>query len=212
MRLAVFGATGRIGRIVLELALASGHEARALIRRPEQLQPVAGLAVTAGDLHDPGAVYEVIAGVDAVIAAVGPRQNIHEEAASIELGMQNIVQAMEAARVVRLIALSGAAVDVPGDQKPTIDRIASKIVRRVARHVVDAKQREYAVFATSSLDWTALRPPLVRDGNPEGYELGLRLRPGARVTRADVAQALLDQVADDGYHRLAPFVLPRPRN
>jgi len=104
--------------------------------------------------------------------------------------------------------MSGAAVDVPGDHKPFIDRAASKVVRRLARHVVGAKQREFDVFSASTLEWTALRPPLVADGPEKGYRLDLELTPGARVTRADVARALVDQLEDRTYVHAAPFVLP----
>jgi hypothetical protein len=47
------------------------------------------------------------------------------------------------------------------------------VVRRVARHVVDAKQREYDLFYAADIEWTALRPPLVTDGPPQGYRLDL---------------------------------------
>lgn len=122
------------------------------------------------------------------------------------------VAAMDAYGVRRLVALSGAAVDVPGDRKPLVDRLASSVVRRLARHVVAAKQREYLALASSSLDWTALRPPLVGDGGTKGYRLDLRLQPGARVTRADVAQALVDQLTDRQFLGAAPFVLPAHRH
>jgi len=118
---------------------------------------------------------------------------------------------MQAEGVLRLVALSGAAVDAAEDRKPVIDRVMSVVVRRVARHVVAAKQREYEVFAGSSLEWTALRPAFVTDGPVKGYRLDLRLTPGARVTRQDVAQALVDQLADRSFIRAAPFVLPATR-
>jgi hypothetical protein len=84
----------------------------------------------------------------------------------------------------------------------------SLVVRRFARHVVGAKQREYAVLSASGLEWTALRPPLVTDGVARGYRLELKLRPGARVRRADVGQALVDQLTGPGFERAAGFVLP----
>lgn len=212
MRVAVFGATGRIGGQVLDWALSEGHQVVALTRSQANISPRERLAVAAGDLRDARAVHEVIVGVDAVIAAVGPRTNSSEDEASLETGMRNIVAAMDAAGVRRLIALSGAAVEVPGDRKPLVDRLASGLVRRLARHIVAAKQREYAVFAASNLEWTALRPPLVTDGAPKGYRLDLQLRPGARVTRADVAQALVGQLVDRRFVRAAPFVLPARRS
>jgi hypothetical protein len=70
------------------------------------------------------------------------------------------------------------------------------------------RQREYNVFSAADIDWTALRPPLVTDGAPLGYRLDLRLRPGGRVRRADVASALVDQLIDSRFHHAAPFLLP----
>ncbi|HUA31158.1 MAG TPA: NAD(P)H-binding protein [Streptosporangiaceae bacterium] len=78
MRLALLGATGGIGGHVLAWALDAGHTVHALARRPgapslAALSPAAGLAVTAGDALDAGAVAEVIAEADAVVSALGPR-------------------------------------------------------------------------------------------------------------------------------------------
>lgn len=143
-----------------------------------------------------------------MVAALGPRSNTLADELALEDGMRTLVAAMSGEGVGRLVALSGAAVDVPGDHKPFIDRAASKVVRRLARHVVGAKQREFDVFAASTLERTALRPPLVTDGPEKGYRLDLELTPGARVTRTDVARALVDQLEDRTYVHAAPFVLP----
>ena len=212
MRLAIMGGTGRIGRLALGIALSQGHEVVALARHSANIRTRAGLAVVTGDLLESRAVQEAVRGVDAVIVAVGPRSNSAADEEALETGMRNIVAAMDAYGIRRLVALSGAAVDVPGDRKPLVDRLASSVVRRLARHVVAAKQREYLALASSTLDWTALRPPLVGDGGPKGYRLDLRLQPGARVTRADVAQALVDQVTDRKFIGAAPFVLPAHRH
>jgi len=113
--------------------------------------------------------------------------------------------------IARLVTLSGAGIRVPGDRKSWVDRVASRVAGRLARHVVGAKQREFGVFSRSSLIWTALRPALVTDGPARGYRLSLDLTPGARVTRADVADALVNQLEDRQFLRAAPFVLPRGR-
>jgi putative NADH-flavin reductase len=184
-----------------------------LVRDPARASTDRRVHVVNGSIGDVAALRDAVAGADAVIAAVGPRANRPEEELVLETGMRHLVSAMAAAGVLRLVTLSGAAVDVPRDQKPWVDRFASRLVRRMARHVVGAKQREFEVFSRTSLDWTAVRPPLVRDGPPQGYRLDQRLTPGARVTRADVATALHDQLEDRTFLRASPFVLPggRPR-
>lgn len=205
MHVSIFGASGRIGRVAVRHALEAGHLVTAFSGRPVDVPAVESVV---GDIRDARAVHRALAGADAVIAAIGARANTPEEELALETGMQNIVAAATDQGVRRIVTLSGAGVDAPGDRKPTLDRLASVIVRRAARHIVGAKQREYAVLAASALDWTALRPPLVIDGAARGYRLDLRLRPGVRVTREDVGCALVDQLTHPTFIREAPFVLP----
>ncbi|MBA2720951.1 MAG: NAD(P)H-binding protein [Chloroflexi bacterium] len=211
MRVLILGATGKIGRLVLERALADGHDVVALVREAAPLELRERLTVVNGSIADATVVRGALERSSAVIAALGPRSNTVEDELALEVGMRNLTAAMEAAGVDRLIALSGAAVAVPGDRKPFLDQLASVLVRRFARHVVGAKQREYEVFSATALDWTALRPPLVIDGPPKGYRLTSRLKFGARVSRTDVAHALVDQLVDTRFRRAAPFVLPKDR-
>jgi putative NADH-flavin reductase len=208
MRVSIFGSTGRIGSLVLADVLAAGHDVMVLTRRPGAVKADHRMQVIAGDIGDATAVARAIDGSEAVIAALGPRTNDPDAEEELELGMRNLVAAMAGGGVSRLIALSGAAVDVPGDAKPVVDRVVSRVVRLAARHVVGAKQREFAVFAASDLDWTALRPAIVTDGDARGYRLSERLQPGARVTRRAVAAAMVAQMHDRAHLRKAPFVLP----
>jgi putative NADH-flavin reductase len=209
MRVLLLGATGRIGSLCLDAALEAGHDVVAVVRQPDRIASDDRVELIAGDVRDAGALARATEGVGAVIAAMGPRSNTPDEEAALEQGMRTIVATMGSAGVPRVVTLSGAGVTIPGDDKPVIDRFMSKLVARFARHVLGAKQREYEVLAASGLDWTALRPPLVTDGTATGYRLDLRLTPGARVRRADVAQALVDQLEDRTYLGMAPFVLPR---
>lgn len=167
------------------------------------------MTTVVGAIGDPRTLRQAVAGSDAVIAALGPRSNNPDVAEELITGMRGLVAVMRDERFDPLVALSGAAVDVPGDRKPRFDRIATRIVRLAARHVVAAKQGEFEVFQASPLAWTALRPALVTDGSARGYRLSDELRPGARVTRADVGQALVDVLGDATQARRAPFVLPR---
>jgi nucleoside-diphosphate-sugar epimerase len=207
MRVTILGSTGRVGSLALQAARADGHEVVVLVRQaPSAERP--GVATIVGAIDDAARVREALTGSDAVIAALGPRSNDAEAERALIAGMRTLIEAMHDTDVQRIVTLSGAAVDVPGDRKPWLDRIASGIVRRAARHVVAAKQGEFDVLAASSLAWTALRPAIVTDGPARGYRLSDTLRPGARVTRADVGRALVDVLGDDASVGKAPFVIP----
>jgi putative NADH-flavin reductase len=212
MRLSLFGATGGIGRFVLEQALAAGHDVTVLTREAGKVaDPAAGdrLRVVVGDIEQYESVVDVVAGSEAVISALGPTRNAADQVELFGRWAGHLVRATEAHGPARVVILSGAAVNVPGEQKAIGDRIASAVVRAFVRHVVAAKQAEFEIISRSSLEWIAARPPRVVPGPRTGrYDVGtdLRLGPRSRISQPDLAEFLLRQVSDDTWLRQAPFV------
>ena len=209
MHITILGGTGRIGHLVVDQALAAGHEVTLLVRDPAQVgQLAAQVRAVPGSADDPAAVAEAIRGADAVISALGPDGNQEGQVAALRTGMQTVIASMGQLGVRRIVNLSGAAVDVPGDHKPALDRVASRIVRLVSGHVVAAKQAEFDVLRASDVDWIAVRPPLVTDGPHTGhYHAGLDvLHAGARISRADIADFMLAQAVEPTFARQAPFI------
>lgn len=209
MKLTVLGGTGRIGRLVVDQALAAGFDVTVVVRDPLKLGPFAErVQVIRGSVSDPAAVRDGVAGADAVISALGPDGNTADQVVGLRDGMRTLIEAMRDIGVRSIVNLSGAAVDAPGDHKPIVDRFASRIVRLVSGRVVAAKQAEFDELLRSDLEWVAVRPPLVTDGPHTGrYRAGLDvLHPGARISRADIADFMLAQAAEPTFPQAAPFV------
>ncbi len=200
--MALFGATGFIGRGVLADLLADGHTVCALVRDPSRLPPRNGLRVIAGDALDPEAVDHTVEGSEAVVSALGTRRGEKVEVDFLAYATRNIVQAMRSHDIHRLVTISGAGITVPGEHKPFPH------VGVLARRAVESKQREYEVLAGSDVDWTAARPVRVLD-----VPAGGRVRAstsakglGMQVPRDDLARFMVDQLTDRTYVRQAPFV------
>jgi putative NADH-flavin reductase len=194
MRLTILGATGRIGRHVLSQALDAGHDVTVLIRDPARLGQTAGkVRVVTGTVDDPEAVDAAVAGADAVISAIGPDGNNPREVDRLRDGMRNTIGAMRRHGVRRIVNLSGAGITAPGERKPMVDRLVTRLVRLFSGHVVAAKQAEYDELAGTDLEWVALRPALVTDGEATGRYLAgpAELRPGARISRGDIGHLML---------------------
>ena len=209
MKLTVLGGTGRIGRLVVDQALAAGFDVTVVVRDPLKLGPFAErVQVIRGSVSDPAAVRDGVAGADAVISALGPDGNTADQVVGLRDGMRTLIEAMRDIGVRSIVNLSGAAIDAPGDHKPIVDRFASRIVRLVSGRVVAAKQAEFDELLRSDLEWVAVRPPLVTDGPHTGrYRAGLDvLHPGARISRADIADFMLAQAAEPTFPQAAPFV------
>jgi putative NADH-flavin reductase len=207
MRVVVIGATGAIGRAVVEEAVAVGHDVVAFARDPAKLASL-GRAITpaAGDALDSGALERAIAGADAVINALGPTGRGRDEVRKAETIAHDLVAAMRGAGVRRLVSVSGAAVTVHGERKPFSGRIASALVRLAVPNVVAAKQREYEILSESDLDWTAVRPPRVVDGPATGKTRAGDRLAGRTIAPGDLARFMVAQVADTTYLRMAPYV------
>jgi len=186
VRLALLGATGRIGGHVLTWALDAGHRVHALARDPEALGQAAGLSVTRGDALDPGAVADVIAVAEAVISAVGPRGAKTPDLLAV--AASNIVAAMANTGARRLISVSAAGAYVTGD--PRASQLVKMILPRVlARPFADVRAMEDVVIQTG-LDWTLVRATrLVNGPLTARYRVSPDHPPpgGTKISRADVA-------------------------
>src|SRR4051812_15655094 len=77
-RILVLGATGRVGRVVIEDALRRGHHVTALVRAPEKLGHDSSVVrVVQGDALDAGAVGAAVTDQNAVLYVLGSRNVRH---------------------------------------------------------------------------------------------------------------------------------------
>jgi putative NADH-flavin reductase len=191
MRLLVLGASGRIGRAIVDQAAQRGHKVTAFVRSPEKLGAVpAGTVIHQGDPRSVDALAAALPSHQAVLSALGPAglgpSTILRDAA------QATVAAMEGAGVRRLIVVSAAMLFTDAGIVAALLRLT--LLRNVAE---DSAAMERAVRA-SALEWTIARPPRLTNGPLTGRWLAAddHMPPGAlfSTSRADVAHFLLDEV------------------
>lgn len=202
MKVALFGATGGTGRQVLSQGLAKGHEFCALARSPEALEQTQGLEIVAGDVRDPLAVERCVAGAEAVICVLGS----HGGAEPVEAeGTQQIVEAMQRLGITRLIAVTSLGVGDSRDQVPAFFRV---IMQLTLKKIMAAKEVQEQLIRDSGLEWTLVRPGGLTDGPATGTYLSGTDKSikATRVSRADVADFVLQQLSDDHYLRQAPAI------
>ena len=206
MRVAIIGATGRTGRPLAEELLRRGHHVTVLVRDSVRLGDLADrVTVVTGDSRDAAALARLVVSTDAVVSALGPtakEPTLHQDTAAA------LIKVMEEQGVRRFAGISGAGIDVPGDEKSLRDRVISGLIRRLGGAVVADKPAEYQLWAASHLDWTLVRPPRLKEGEATGrVEHHAHRSPGATsIQRADLAAFLADTVEQNLYPQLAPFV------
>lgn len=210
VRIAVFGATGGIGRLVVERLLARGDTVTALVRSPERLEVGrAGLTVHVGELTDTALVARTVAGADAVVSALGPSLERGVTGTPVVHGTVRIVEAMREAGVRRYVGLATPSVADPRDrltlQGWLLPRLAALLVPRAVGEVRAISE----VVRASGLDWTLVRITMLTDGDARGRTrsgyLG-RDALGPRIARADVAAYLVEQIRDRTHVGACPAV------
>src|SRR3954465_7772319 len=105
MKVLVTGATGPFGRAVCRRLTATGHHVTAMARRRPQRLPD-GMHFTEGDVRDPKAVTEAMAGCDAVVHPAWGVAPLKPGVATKEVnlgGTQNVLDARATTGCPRLV-------------------------------------------------------------------------------------------------------------
>lgn len=201
MKIVVFGATGTIGRQVVEQALQQGHDVTAFVRDPAKVQRSDVRAVQ-GDVHDAAAVRTAVQGQDAVIVALGAGRKGGVRGP----GTRTIIAAMKAAGVDRLIVQSTLGV---GDSRPNLTVMWKYLMFGLLLRPAYADHVEQERYTrVSGLDWTIVRPAAFTDGPRTGtYRHGFGPHDttvSVKISRADVAEFILKQLDNSEYLHQTP--------
>jgi hypothetical protein len=129
-RVLVFGASGGVGRHVVEQALARGHEVRAVVRSPGKLSlSDPKLTIVAAELSERQAIDAAVRGAESVISALGPSLDRRATGMPLVQGTQNIVDAMEAADVQALRRHRHPSLRDPRDRRGLLGMLVPLIGR-----------------------------------------------------------------------------------
>lgn len=203
MNICVLGGTGFVGTEIVTRLSRSGHWVRVPTRSPshsQHLKVLPTVEVITANIHDPGVLGQLLAGMDAVIDLVGilnesgraTFQSVHADLAA------KLVASARAAKIRRLLQMSAAGADR--------DRGPSRYLR--SKGEAEANIRA----AGTHLDFTIFRPSVIfgpRDSLTNRFAAILRLSGGflplarsqarfAPVYVGDVADAFVRALDDRG--------------
>lgn len=206
---AILGATGMVGRFIVQESLARGYDVRALARTPAKLDDYRdNITIVKGDARDPKVIQALLNGSDVVISALGPVKADGKAAKFVSTAVTaNILQEMERQDISRYLLVSGGGVVLPGDQRNFLGWWIRTLVRLGLNDTLADKQAEYELLAASSVDWVLVRAPLI---DPESFLapalVSLHTPPAFRLRAAELARFMVDQIQFEGYVRQGPFL------
>ena len=195
MTVLVVGATGSIGRLVVEEAVRKGDAVRALardLRKARRLLPDAEVVV--GDLTRPETLTAVVDGVDAIVFTHGSDGGGKAAAERVDYGGVRSVLAALGGRSVRIALMT--AIGVTNRE--------GEYNRQTEAH--DWKRRGERLVRASGLPYTIVRPGWFDYNKPDEHRLvllqGDRRHAGDSsdgvIARRQLAEVLVASLTSDG--------------
>lgn len=187
MRLVVFGASGKTGRLVVAQAVHRGDDVVAFVRDASKQWFPDAVKVHQGQPSDAHDVEAALTGADAVVSALGP---IAEETTTeISDATRTIVEAMQKLGPRRIAITANPRV------------FSDTEVTGPYANVAVEHRRDAAILRESALDWTVVAAAALTDDPATGSYVAVvdGKAPGKSTTRGDFASALLDAVGKDDW-------------
>lgn len=206
MRIAVFGASGRLGRRVVQEALAREHEVTAVVRDPGRFDEAGErFEVTLGDVLDVETMTAICGSHEVVISAVSPGQD--ESPSMLAAAARALIAGASSLGVCRLIVAGGAGSLEVSPGLRLVDSPEFPPEWR-AGSLAQAEALEVLRNEGAGADWCYVSPAdLTQPGEKTGkYRTGgdqlLRDADGnSRISMEDWAVALVDEAENPQHHR-----------
>jgi putative NADH-flavin reductase len=207
MKVLIIGASRGVGRCLLERALAQHHQVTAAVRNPAAVDiQHEQLHIVPCDVLDAGSVTRALAGQDVVFCTIGDKSR--GPTTLYSTGARNIVQAMRAQQVRRLVFLSNFG--VLGETAQDLRGAALLfLAKRLIRHTLADHRRALQEIQDHVSEWIAVRPlPLTHGPWTGQYRTTVDGIPAksSHIARADVADFMMRQATDNSYLNKAPAI------
>ena len=207
-RILILGATGGTGRQLVAQALERGYAVTAFVRDPAKLQiDHPQLKIIQGDVLDPAAVDAAMRDQQAVLSALGHKR-FFGPTRILSDGTLHVLRAMEAQGVLRLVCETSLGIG-SGAGRMGLYYTLFTIPVILPFYFWD-KARQERLIAATDREWVIVRPGLLNNAERRGQ---VRHGPAVgsflwtvRISRAEVASFMLDQLESNMYLRAATGV------
>lgn len=202
MNLIVFGATGLVGKQLVQQALFNGHHVKAFGRNvfTTDFLETKDLELVQGALFDATEVYNAIKGCDAVLSAIGGGFDSGDKTRT--LGMKNIIVQMKKAGVQRIIAIGAQAILNADENTLVMDK---DDYPEEYKPVSKEHFKVYQMLNESGLNWTLVGPSDIVDHGPTGAYITKADYPpdpvNDKINSGDLAMFMLNELKKNEYVR-----------
>lgn len=215
----VYGARGKIGRMIVAEALERGHKVIGVSRKPGKLKFKSdNFSALKGDVTDPVSFRSAIEGVDSIVISVGgngegnaPEKSVQARAA--RTAVEVLADTPDAPRVIQI----GGATTMHGDKEAMLANLPMPAKEGSRMYGIFFGHRvALDIYEASDIEWTVVVPPLdilgwspwrisskKRTGNYRSSttELVRNASGESEIYVADLAVAVIDELENRKFGR-----------
>lgn len=208
MKILLFGATGRTGKIILQKAVKDGHEVTAIVRDKSKLNGVSA-EIIEGTPYNKDTILKAIEGCDAVISTLNvsrtsdsPWAKLRSPKDLISRSVQNAIEGMQKNNVKRIIVLSTLGAGDSKDKMPKLFNLFISLTN--LKYAFRDHTRQEEILEQSDREWTVIRLPVLTADEGENevlVNMGDGTRLNRNVNRETVARFILNILNEEKYFR-----------
>jgi uncharacterized protein YbjT (DUF2867 family) len=190
---AVAGATGRTGRLIVQELAARGYNVRALVRSAAavSIQQQQGIELAEADLSSPESLERALEGAAFLISAIGSKKpfSARENNAVDNMGNQNLTRAALKKGLQHMVVISSIGT---GDSRYAI----SFMFRMLITPVLRMKEKSEAFIRGCGISYTIIRPGGLSDRELTGkVAFGEGGKISGMVSRQEIARVCVDALS-----------------
>jgi uncharacterized protein len=205
MKLIIFGATGMVGKQLVQQALFKKNHVKAFGRNvyTTDYLETENLQLVQGALFDETEVFNAVKDCDAVLSAIGGSMDGTDKTRT--LGMKNIIKQMQKAGVKRIIAIGGLGVLNADENTFLVDKDDYPAEYKA---VGLEHKKAFELLSESGLEWTFACPPNIINASPTGNYVTKADYPpeqnSYKINAGDLAMFMLNELEKNEYikHRV----------
>ncbi|OUZ06699.1 NAD(P)-dependent oxidoreductase [Bacillus pumilus] len=191
MKIALFGAHGRVGQAFLRFVQVDDrYIVRSLIRTNRE-EMLAGMFQVTGNSRNRDDVLETIKGADIVVSCLSTDGDD-----TLSVSMEHIVQAMKQSNTSRIITIGTAGI-LKARQQPELYRFETNESKRPTSRAAKEHAKAFELLQSTDLDWTIICPTYLPDGEVTRsyrYEKDFLPIDGKKISVEDTAHFLYQQL------------------
>jgi putative NADH-flavin reductase len=208
MQITILGASGQVGKSVVNEALKSGYQVKVLVRNPDKLGELKEkVEIIKGDLTDALSVEKAFTGSSAVINVAGAVKEPGQLEKFKKIG-EILVEKMKRQGITRLVNISLAVISLPQEQldfKRKALRILVNLFFKQKKQIQEALMA--IIINEKDIAWTFVRPAFFSAKPGTGKVVADdKKMPGTTIMIEDLAMFMVEQVVSTEWIRKAPLV------